>query len=384
LINFISNLPPGLRSGGFSAMNAAAHDALSKISAIHYAGPISPPPFIAEKARSKMLRMCGAPGDFFFFSPRRLRLIADVVTSRCRADAELDFFHGFTPWILTEPSRPYVAWSDCTFRDYIEIYHRRSRFRTSDLERIERTEAAWLGRAQTVAFTSRWAANRAIEHYGLEESAVHCLGIFGETELPEADRYQGRKQFAFVSTNFAAKGGPAVLAAFKRVKGRHPDASLVIVGAQPSGAGSEANVEFAGFLRKEVDTENRRFREILAQSRALVHPTGSDIAPLIVIEAGYFGCPAISVKKFAIPELIDDRANGLLVDDASDIGALAEAMNWTIEQDTDYMRMRRQAWLKARTAHSKQTFEYKMRAMVRSVLVHSSSQAPTNPCVVAL
>ncbi len=382
MINFISSLPIGLRSGGFSAMNVAAYDALSKLEEIHYVGPISPPPFIAEKVRSKVLRTCGAKGDFFFFSPLRLRRIADAVRSRRRADAKLDFFHGFTPWILTEPSRAYVAWSDCTFHDYIDIYHRRERFRPDDLERIERTEAKWLRRAQCVAFTSRWAARRAIEHYGLDESAVHCVGIFGETELSERDRYQGGHQFTFVSTNFAAKGGPVVLAAFKRVRERHPQASLVIVGAEPSGA--ETNVTYAGYLRKEVVQESQRFCEILAQSLALVHPTTSDIAPLIVVEAGYFGCPGISVRKFAIPELIDDRVNGLLVDDASDVAALAEAMNWMIEQKTDYMRMRQQTWLKAHSAHSKQAFEHRMQAMVRSVLGESLPQSPANLRATAL
>lgn len=384
MINFISNLPIGLRSGGFSAMNVAAYDALSKLEAIHYVGPISPPPFIVEKIRSKVLRTCGAKGDFFYFSPRRLRRIADVVRSRCRIDAGLDFFHGFTPWILTEPSRACVAWSDCTFHDYIDIYHRREQFRPDDLERIERTEAEWLRRAQCVAFTSRWAARQAIEHYGLDESAVHCVGIFGETELPERDRYAGRHQFTFVSTNFAAKGGRVTLAAFQRVRARHPDASLVIVGAPPSGAGAETNVTYAGYLRKEVVRESQRFREILAQSRALVHPTNSDIAPLIVVEAGYFGCPAISVRRFAIPELIDDRVNGLLVDDASDVATLAEAMNWMIEQKTDYMRMRQQAWLKARSAHSKQAFDIRMQAMLRSLLGESLPQSPVNPRTAAL
>lgn len=379
MINFISNLPSGLRSGGFSAMNAAAFDALSTLEEIDYVGPIAPPPFIAEKVRSKALRICAARGDFFFFSPRRLRRIADAVRSRCRADARLDFFHGFTPWILTEPSRPYVAWSDCIFGDYIDIYHRREQFRSDDLERIERMEAEWLSRAQCIAFTSRWAARRAIEHYGLRESAVYCVGIFGEAELPEGDRYAGRNQFAFVATNFVAKGGSAALAAFKRVRERHPDASLVVVGAKPLDAGAEANVTYAGYLKKEVGRENETFREILTQSRALVHPTGADIAPLIVVEAGYFGCPAISVRKFAIPELIEHQVSGLMVDDSTDVVALAEAMNWMIEQKTDYMRMREQTWRKARTEHSKQAFEQRMRAVIRTALgepVAKPSEAP--------
>lgn len=368
MINFISNLPRDLRSGGFSAMNAAACVALSKIEEIYYAGPISPPPVTLEKLYSKMLRTCGRQGDFFFFSPRRLRQIAAMANLRCRSDATLDFFHGFTPWILSAPPRPYLAWSDCTFHDYIDIYHRRDSFRPGDLDRIERAEAAWLCHARAVGFTSRWAAMRAVERYRLDLSTICHVGIFGEVEPPSGDRYQGRKQFVFVSTDFAAKGGPAVLSAFERVRERHPDASLVVVGARPSADSAAPNVVFAGYLRKEVAEENERFRSIMAQSSALVHPTTSDITPLIIVEAAYFGCPAISVRRFAVPELIEHQVSGLLVESASDQPALADAMIWMIEQGSSYAAMRQQAWRKAHYEHSKEAFEKKLQAMVRGAL----------------
>src|SRR5262249_43435515 len=134
LINFVTNLPRELRSGGFSALNSAAYDALSQIESIHYVGPISPSPFFGEKAYSKILRTCRLKRDFFFYSRRRLQLIAEQVNARALKRARLDCFHGFTPWVSTEPPRAYISWSDCTFRDYINIYHRRERFRPSDLE----------------------------------------------------------------------------------------------------------------------------------------------------------------------------------------------------------------------------------------------------------
>ncbi len=134
MINFISNLPHDLRSGGFSAMNAAALAALRTAHDVQYTGPINPRVVTWQKAVSKALRVAGAPGDFYFFSRRRLNTIAREVEAQCGGEATLDFFHGFTPWIHTKPGRPYIAWSDCTFHDYIDIFHRRGTFRTSDLE----------------------------------------------------------------------------------------------------------------------------------------------------------------------------------------------------------------------------------------------------------
>jgi glycosyltransferase involved in cell wall biosynthesis len=365
LINFISNLPKDLRSGGFSAMNVAAYSAISSLEPTCYVGPINPPAILSEKVVSKFRRMAGSQGRFFFFSQRRLKAIADEVHTRCPANARLDFFHGFTPWILTRPPRPYMAWSDCTFHDYIEIFHRREQFRSDDLECIEHAEAAWLKQARFVIFSSQWGADRAISHYHLDASRVASVGIFGEIEMPARDAYDGGKEFAFVSTNFQAKGGPTVLSAFREVRKAHSGASLTIVGDAPPNLAAEPGVSFAGFLRKEIPGEYQRLLEILGRARALVHPTKSDIAPLLLVEAGYLGCPVISSRKFGIPELVDDGRTGLLLHDPSQPAMVAAAMRWMLEHPDEYRKMREAAWRNARELHSRQKFEERMLACVR-------------------
>jgi glycosyltransferase involved in cell wall biosynthesis len=321
-----------------------------------------------EKLRSKLLRVAGLAGDFFFFSDRRLRVIAQDVEVKSSCQAEMDCFHGFTPWVLTTPKRPYLAWSDCTFRDYMTVYHRREQFREQDLRRIELAEARWLRSARRVLFTSDWAARRAAKDYHLDDRQVRVLGVCGQIELPTGDAYMRGSDFAFVATNFEAKGGRTVLAAFREVRGRHPDATLTVVGDRPSDIESPAGVKFVGFLRKEVPAELERYREVLAHARTLVHPTQSDIAPLLAVEAGYFGCPVISSKRFAIPELVDDGRTGLLLDDPSQATAVAAAMSWMLEHDSEYRQMRQAAWTNAHDQHSKRRFEERLLSHVRDVI----------------
>jgi glycosyltransferase involved in cell wall biosynthesis len=356
VINFISNLPKGLRSGGFSAMNVAAFSALSESEAVNYVGPINPPVIARQKAWSKLRRVTGVRGSFFFFSEDRLNTIAHEVHSKCQAEARLDFFHGFTPWIATRPERPYVAWSDCTFHDYVDIYHRREQFRREDLERIEHAEATWLQEADRVLFTSNWAVERAVRQYSLDARRVASVGIFGEIELPARDAYAGSQEFAFVSTNFEAKGGPLVVEAFREVRKRYPEASLVIVGDRPPRQILSSGVRSVGFLRKEVPEEYQRFREILAEARAVISATSSDICPLLFVEASYFGCPVISTRKFAIPEIVDDGQTGLLLDESPDSDSLARAMSRLLEMTDEYHRMRAAAWAKARAMHARKRF----------------------------
>jgi glycosyltransferase involved in cell wall biosynthesis len=369
LINYISNLPKDLRSGGFSAMNVAAFSVLSSLETVHYVGPINPPLALWHKALSKSLRLMGSQGDFSFFSDRRLEAIADEVGVQCATSARLDFFHGFTPWALTRTHRPYVAWSDCTFRDYIDIFHRREKYRECDLKRIEQTEAAWLRNARRVLFTSDWAATRAMSCYALNAGRVGNVGIFGEIDLPSRDAYAGEKEFAFVSTNFEAKGGQIVLAAFREVRERHPDARLTVVGDQPSHCIVDPGVHFVGFLRKEVSHEYERFKHILGRARALVHPTKCDIAPLLIVEAGYAGCPVIASRRFAIPELVNDGVTGILLDDTSKVSAVSSAMNWMLDNGNQYGHMREAAWVNTRARHSKERFQDRLLSHLREAIV---------------
>jgi len=372
VINFISHLPRDLRSGGFSAMNAAACAALAAAYPLTYVGPIDPPVGSWDKAASKALRVSGLGGDFPTYSTRRLGLIANEVERLAAPNAALDFFHGLTMWSARAPRRPYAAWSDCTFGDYIDIFHDRARFRADDLARIARAEGAWLRLARRVLFTSDWAAERAVSQYGLDPAQVASVGIFGEIEPPTQDAYAGGAAFAFVSTDFEAKGGAVALAAFRQLRDTYPEAKLTIVGASPGDISNERGVSYAGYLRKEVAEEHQRFREILGTAVAVVHPTRSDIAPLILVEAALFGCPAIASRAFAIPELVEHGETGWLLDRPADPGELAAAMKRLLDQPDDYPRLRANAWRRARDLHGKDRFETRLRGVVADAMAETA------------
>jgi len=201
-----------------------------------------------------------------------------------------------------------------------------------------------------------------VRDYSLDASLVAPVGISGEIEMPARDAYVGGKEFVFVSTNFEAKGGRVVLAAFREVRKRHPHARLTVIGDRPPKAAMEAGVSFTGYLRKEIPHESQRFQQILGSACALVNASRSDTCPLLLVEAGYVGCPVISTRKFAIPEVVDHGRTGLLLDDSSQPNALADAMVWMLEHEDEYRRMREAAWAKSRAQHSKRSLEERLRS----------------------
>ena len=101
--------------------------------------------------------------------------------------------------------------------------------------------------------------------------------------------------------------------------------------------------------------EAARFTQLFSQARAVIHPTRSDILPLLFVEAGYFGVPVISTRRFAIPELVEDGVNGILIEDPRDVIQIQAGMEAML-LDTAYFPMRKAAWLKAHTFYSRQRF----------------------------
>lgn len=313
-INYISNLSLEDVSGGMSGMNFAAYQGLKEIADIHYVGPINPPINLRDKVCSKGRRMLGVPGDFFFFSRERLERIAREVGQRCDPTADFDFYHGFTPWILCQTPRPYSAWSDCTFLDYIQIYHDAKAFSKEDTGRVCNGEISWLANAQAVLFSSEWGRQRAIQVYGLPEGKIRTIGIFGAFDPPDRDCWAGSSDFYFIATNYRQKNGALCRKAMDEVWRRFPEARLRIIGARPPANDLvPGRVTYEGFFTKSNPSDLVVFRRHLAEAFALVHPTDADTTAMILIEVAFFGCPAISVDDFALREVVSARNRSLLL-----------------------------------------------------------------------
>ena len=341
-LNFISNLALSERSGGWSGINVAIHEQLAERFDVNFVGPINPGNDYPAKVVSKLQRINGRPGAFHFFSPDRLKRISRLLDKDVDKAADCDFFHGQTPWILYEPERPYFVYTDACFSTYIDVYHERAKFISADLKRICDGEARWLSRATRVFFGTQWALDRAVSDYQIPRSNLSVVGAGGSMTPPHGDRYAGGIRFLFVALDFERKGGRICSEAFGKVHATIPDASLTIVGERPPDAIlSSPGIRYEGLLRKSMPVELGRLEELYANAFMLVHPTSSDIQPLVISEAGYYGCPAIASRSFGIPELVEDGVTGLLVDTPITAEAFADRMLRLCEDNAKYLSMRR-------------------------------------------
>jgi hypothetical protein len=291
-----------------------------------------------------MRRMSGLRGKFHFFSERRLGRVAAEVDRRVDPAADFDFYHGLTPWIGYACPRPYGVYMDVSFQSYLEIYLNPAQFVKTDVRRICNREANWLAKATHVFCGSQWAANCTIREYGIPSDNFHVVWVGGCAGIPAQVETPTRMNFLFISLNFIKKGGHLCAEAFRKVRMEYPEATLTFIGQRPpSKVLALPGVRYAGLLRKTKPQETIRFEELLASAFALIHPTTMDTNPMVLIEAGYHGCPAVTTRAFGIQELVEDGISGFLIDPPLTAGAFASKMMLMCEDRGRYSKMRESA-----------------------------------------
>jgi hypothetical protein len=342
-VAWISELALQAAGGGSYAVNWHAFRQLGRHFETVYCGPLPPEvPRVADwvsKLRRKGLKL---PGKFAHFSPAALARNAERVERVVPEDAEAIFFRSAAPWGRCRPRVPYFIYLDVVFHTFFHNTFQPGEFEADDLKRIWREEAEFLEGAAAVFFESRWGMERAREAYGLRGGHYHAPGRGGVLDPPPADAWDGASQrLVTMAMKFRQKGGDLVLAAYRKLKPRFPGLTWHIIGGPPEGDWQEvAGIVYEGMLRPDATADLARFRELLAGAFLLIHPTREDTNPLVLTEAAYFGCPSVSVRRFAIPELVIDGGTGVLVEFPPAADRLAAAIAGLLEDPVGYRSMR--------------------------------------------
>lgn len=335
-INYISNLDVNIVSGGWSSFNKNVFDLLKTFTPVHVVDAINPPFPFAQRVISKVQRFLKMPALFPAYSQYRLRKIARIVESRLGNDSELNFYHGSTPWVLVKNELPYVCYLDASFSTYLSIYHRGVNFNSGKIIALEKI---FFQNAKAVFFSSKYSLEQTKDVYRLVGENFHVAGLGGNLDYSEPLPIFKRNRFIFIGHDFYGKGGELVAEAFKQFNQKHPGFHLIFMGGEPPPRVLEIpGVEYIGFLDKRKENELLRYKELLMTGIALVLPTNRDMTPLVIIEAGYCGCPSIATNAYGIPEMIGTY--GSLCDQPINVNELATAMESMLTKKNDQEMIR--------------------------------------------
>lgn len=137
------------------------------------------------------------------------------------------------------------------------------------------------------------------------------------------------KDLLFVGRLAGVKGVPVLLDALTRLKLRHPDIRLTLIGDGPERPVLETKshelglsdmVRFVGYKSQS------EVADALGKTDAFVLPSFAEGVPVVLMEAMAAQVPVITTRIAGVPELVDHGASGLLVPPGD-----AEALSAAIE-----------------------------------------------------
>jgi len=313
---FVSNVDINNRKGGWDGLGGKIFDLLcERLGPIKLLDKINPEVSFYSKATSKFFRLIGWKAKFPAFSKERLNRIVGLLKKQIPADTDYIIFHGSTPWIHYQPGVKYCALLDCSFYTYMQVYHQIEQYSSKDIDRIKDRERHFFKNAHRIFFTSQWALRETCTHYELKGENFEVIGQGPSTVIKKQEKAIPLKnQFLFIATDFLGKGGAQICNAFQQLLVTYSDYELVIVGqTPPENFLSGKNIRFLGYINKSTPEGQDQLETLYRQSKALLMMTKKDIAPLVIIEAGLYGCPSIANNVSAIGEMIKDKETGLLI-----------------------------------------------------------------------
>ena len=173
---------------------------------------------------------------------------------------------------------------------------------------------------------SRWAADALVERRLLPADRVQVVYAGVTARPPAASAPSGGRRLLFVGRDFHRKAGDLVVAAVTLLRARGDDVTLTVVGPDtwPLPGPVPDGVRFLGRL-PAADTGL-----LYAEHDAFVMPSRYEAFGIVFAEALAAGLPCIARRAFAMPEIVGDGVDGVLVD-TEEVDELAVAMTRVLD-----------------------------------------------------
>ena len=259
---------------------------------------------------------------------RRARLAVDRIPA-----PEYDVILQVGAWYdLTRGGRkPVVSYHDGNLATLLKSPYGHPSIAARHINAALEYERELYNRISLVFPMSRWLADSFVRENGVSHRKVFPVGA--GVNLPQIRPTQNKDYSAprilFVGLDFERKGGPDLLAAFKRVRAEIPDAELTIIGRKLEDA--PPGVRSLGPLSKGHPADVERLLDEYERASIFVMPSLYEPFGIVFGEAMAHRCPCIGTNICAMPELIDHGRTGFVVA-PRDTATLAKRMIELLEE----------------------------------------------------
>jgi glycosyltransferase involved in cell wall biosynthesis len=253
------------------------------------------------------------------------------------------------PISYLECQQPIILWSDATLYSLINFYPYLSNLCQENSKNIVAMEKAALDRCKLVIYTSDWAAQTAIDAYGVEPSKVKVISWGANIDCDRSiddinniieSRDTKTCKLLFFAVEWLRKGGDVALAVTKALNQAGLPTELIVVGCHPPESETLPDyVKVIGYINKSTVAGQSQLNKILAESHFLILPTRADCAPHVLIEANSFGVPCLTTNVGGIKTIVKDDVNGKVFELGADISEYTSYVSHLFEHYSQYKKL---------------------------------------------
>ena len=214
-----------------------------------------------------------------------------------------------------------VLYSDATFDSLLKLYPQYSRYTTQCLLEGQAIDQQAILNSDLLLYTSQWAADSAIQHYGADPAKIHLvpfganldnLPSYKEVKETISTRLQNEQiNLLFLGIDWKRKGGEHALAVMNELNKLGFPATLHVVGVKDLRIlENHPHVVNHHFISKATREGQQRLGKLLAASHFLLLPTLADCTPVACSEANAFGVPCLTSDVGGLKSVIKNEVNG--------------------------------------------------------------------------
>jgi len=226
---------------------------------------------------------------------------------------DLIFSPGTIPIAYLETNIPIVFWTDANFNGMIDYYFENLSDET--IRNGNKMEKRALENCSLAIYSSDWAANGAVEFYGINPTKVKVIPFGANIDnIPSEEVLQHKisspLKLLFVGRDWERKGGNIAYNTMKSLNEKGFEAHLTVVGCIPPIADQKMKV--IPFLNKNKKEDAEILRRLYIESNFFIMPSRKECYGVVFCESAAFGLPVLSSITGGIPTIVKDGVNGYL------------------------------------------------------------------------
>ena len=247
-------------------------------------------------------------------------------------------------------SVPVINISDATFdlmRTEHEVFWSLDR---TTAARAEEAELNSIMRSVHDSFSSQWAANSAIRHYGARPEDVSVISwgcnfdAVPATEVRSSTFNRSECRLLFIGGEWIRKGGDIVCAAADILASKGIPLRVDLVGVlPPEDLQPRPWLHHHGYLSKADAGQLLLLHSLMRDADLLFLPTRRDCTPMVFAEANAYGTPALTRDVGGVGDVVRDGANGIVLPEIADATQFAAAIEFLWNSPDRYAQLRASA-----------------------------------------